>query len=134
MTTVTLSDDGTMTKVSFPYDAEAVALLKDSVPGWDRRFDPATKSWVVGKAWRPKLTEALTRAGHQVRDAADPPPKPTHYSQGIGGFFGVDDEVEGFDIKGAAQAFVDSIPVAHRGKAFRAVAKLLYPDLYRGRR
>lgn len=133
MTLVTFNDDRLTTTVSFPYDADAVALLKNLVPGWDRNFDPETKTWRVGKAWRPKLTEALTKAGHQVRDAADdppPPPKPAHYAGGEGGFFGIDDD----GAKATAAALVESIKPELRGAVFREMGKILYPDMYPKRR
>lgn len=129
---------GDLHSVRFPYDSAAVDLLKMTVPHHGRQWSPTTKTWLIDSMYVLALAAALREAGHRVRDAADaplPPPTPTHYDRGIGGFFGVDDEPNDFDVDGAAQRFVESIPYEHRGKVFRSVAKLLYPDLYsKGRR
>lgn len=130
MTTIIVAIDGLRATISFPYDADAVTRLKDVVPGWDRRFDPETKHWVIGKAWLPKLTEAMNAGGHTVGDQPPAPPlKPEHYDRGVGGFFGIDDN-DDFDTDAFAAAILTSVETRHHGKLLRAFARAIYPDLY----
>lgn len=141
MTTITIAEDGRRLIVSFPYDAGAVATLKDLVPGHSRSYDPAMKRWLVNTAWGEKLTEAMIAAGHEVIGAsgqsvvghgATSTPrsiqKPKRES-GVGSFFGIDDSPD-FDVDATAAALLEAVPAIYHGKVFRAIAKRLYPDLY----
>lgn len=107
MTTITIAEDGRRLIVSFPYDAGAVATLKDLVPGHSRSYDPAMKRWLVNTAWGEKLTEAMIAAGHEVIGAS---------GQSVVGH--------------SATSTPRSIHAIYHGKVFRAIAKRLYPDLY----
>lgn len=133
MTIVTVRPDEKHLLVTFPYDADAVGRLKDAVPGWDRNFDPQTKAWKIGKPWLPKLIETMVEGGHTISDGSAPPPPPKRSSTGVAEFFG-SSESDKVEAKARAEAIVASIPTPLRHRVLREYARLLYPDLYSGRR
>jgi len=57
--TVVLKPEGKLAAVSFPYDPQLVAAIKE-VPG--RRYDPATKRWLV-PVGSPELASFVARTG-----------------------------------------------------------------------
>lgn len=126
MTALAIKPNGTVT---FRYDADAVAMLKDAVPSYARSFDPETKAWKVELEWLPKLIEAAVAAGHTIGD--EPPRTPKVDT--LAGFFGASDSDKA-EAKARAASIVDSIPEPLRHRVLREVARLLYPDLYSGRR
>lgn len=114
------------TRVSFPYDPSAVAIIKGLSSG-RRKYDPSTKTWLVLTDVAEELTEAFIAGGHQVGGETI---APTEKVQDLNGFFGVDATDDGFDPKQAAKDFIASLPGQHVHKTFRMMARELYPDLY----
>ncbi len=62
---LTRSDTGRY-RVEFDYDARAVAMLKDSVPGPMRRWIPDEKCWEISPDWSGPLSSKLRNAGFDV--------------------------------------------------------------------
>lgn len=131
MTTVRFVDqpDSAMVRVNFRYDPDLVDLVKSVSPGL-RSYDGETKTWLVLDEVAVRLAEEMTKAGHTVvyGDAPPPPPKPIVEA----GFFAP--TTEGADVTAAAEAIVASLPGQNVGPVFRAMAKILYPDLFPARR
>lgn len=117
--------------VSFKYDADYVRALKDLVPSRLRSFDPASKVWTVPLDYANRLRAAASDAGLEIEGVVPRPKRSEHYPKGEGGFFGIDDD-EG--AKATAAALVASITPELRGAVFRAMGKILYPDMYPKRR
>lgn len=124
MTTVKIvenGDTGWLDVVS-PYDPDVIATIKDiSQP--HREWVPGKKLWRVHGDFGPVLTEALIARGHDVVGEAPPLPD-------VEAFFGVKAE-DDFDAKGLAADILANIPADKQSKVFRALAKALYPDLYK---
>lgn len=128
MTQITYDDRGDEIVVAFPYDPDAVSRLKDAVPSFARRFDPATKNWHVESRWANDLTEALLAGGHRVGAVMAEPPPPEASEPGS---MWVPGEDKAWAKAKAAEIF-DAIPAHLRSRTFRELAKLIFPDLYRG--
>jgi hypothetical protein len=127
MTTVRFveQEDSEMVRVNFRYDPDLVELIKELSPGV-RSFDRETKTWLVLDEHAVRLADVMTKAGHVVVHGDEPPPAPRPPVEA--GFFGpttIPSAVEG----ALAQALIDQIPPDSRGKVFRAMARILYPDL-----
>lgn len=122
-------------RVNFRYDPALVALVKDTVPGAYRAYDPVTKTWTVTDGYIDVLDDAIVERGHSVtrRDEGElpPPVEPT-----VESFFGVkgDDDPDVVFAKTRAADIVNGLEAKYRHRVLREMAKLLYPDLYSGRR
>ena len=114
--------------VNFRYDPDAVALIKDVVPSHARSWEAATKTWRVDYPMKAVLESAFQSAGHEVVHGDGP--APVVVATLVDFFKAESDE---YDAKAKASAILSDIPAQHQGKVFRAMAKQLYPDLYRGR-
>lgn len=123
------------TRVSFPYDPVCVSIVKDVGPG-SRTYDPKTKTWSVLTEMAETLAEAFIVAGHDIVgetiEAKSPPTIDEFFSPE--GARSADATQDGFDPKQVAVDFIATLPGQHVGKVFRAMAKLLYPDLYSRKR
>jgi len=129
MTAVRFTDEDHRCRVAFPYDEQAVRLLKETVPSVFRRYDPSTKGWLVDRQWTDRLRDAFKAAGHDVGDGSAPPPPPK--PRGEPGSLGFTSDVEKAEAEATAAAIIASIPAHLHGRVFRAMARQLYPDLYR---
>lgn len=119
------------TTINFRYDPDLVAIVKQ-LSGSVREYDPPTKTWRVLDAVAPKLADAMQAAGHVVLAGEEPEPAPApQRDRGVASFFGIDSTNDGYDPKLAAAEFIASVPAQHLHKVFRALARELYPDLYR---
>lgn len=126
---------GDWTLVSFPYDASAVALLKDVVPYGKRMWKAGTKEWMVAPGHAEPLAEAFIAAGHSVGDdlvAPKPPPLPRPPEADEGGSLWAPGEDKVW-CKAKAAEIMDSIPVHLRHRTFREFTKLLMPEYGSGR-
>lgn len=124
MTQITIDPvDGGWLKVTFPYDPGAVAIIKSAVPAEARSWNAAQKLWMVREKWGNTLTEAMIAGGHSVGAVMAEPAVE----------FWTNDDVK-VEAKARARAIIDDIPRHLRGKVFREMAKILYPDMYRGPR
>jgi hypothetical protein len=63
MTTVTFTPDNDRYRVDFAYDPATVALLKHTVPGPMRRWDPTARHWTISVDWVGPLAVTLAAAG-----------------------------------------------------------------------
>lgn len=129
MTTIRFIDDpdSEWTKINFAYDVDLVELVKQCSPN-ARTYDRDTKTWSVLDEHAVRLAEIMTKAGHVVLHGDEPPPTPRPRVEP--GLFAPSD---GYDATAVAEGLIASIPGQHVGAVFRAMAKLLYPDLYRRR-
>lgn len=126
MTNLTIVDDDSRLIVSFPYDASAVALLKDAVPSYARSYDPPTKRWFVDPQFGNDLTEAMIAAGHTVGAEAVRPPRPKLEPGTLWD--------DGYDADAKAAEILATVPSTAHGAVLRALVKKLYPDMYPGQR
>lgn len=62
----------------FRYDPDIVDLVKTSVPGSARSWDPSTKQWLVDADWVRPLADTLRHCGHTVIGLDPPKPPPTN--------------------------------------------------------
>jgi hypothetical protein len=111
--------------VKFRYDPELVSLVKQISPGL-RRYDPDFKTWSVHESVAEQLVDAITAAGHSVGGSSAPAPEPIA-TPSLDAFFGVTEE---FDPKAKAEEIIASLPGQHVGKVFRAMGRLLYPEMW----
>lgn len=134
MTAVIFAEKGDQIVVKFPYDPDAVARLKDTVPGHERSWDNASKQWVIGSRWGNELTEVLIAGGHTVRGEGEKPPPVTALDPEHGpGSMWTPAEDRAW-AKAHAAEVIESIPENLRHRFLREYAKLLYPEMYeRGR-
>lgn len=121
MTAVTITRTGGLVEFKSKYDAGVVGIIKD-VPREFRSFDSATKIWCVDDAYADGVIEALTQAGHFIGDTAIAPQAKTFWT-------GMDDPSE--EAFHRATEILREIPPDEQGAVFRAMARILYPDLYR---
>jgi hypothetical protein len=129
MTTVRFVDvpDSEWTKINFAYDVDLVELVKQCSAGL-RTYDRDTKTWSVLDDVAVQLAETMTKAGHVVLYGDEPPPPPRPVIEP--GFFA---PTNGYDADAVAAGLISALPGQHVGAVFRAMAKQLYPDLYRRR-
>jgi hypothetical protein len=127
VTTVRFVDvpDTEWTRIAFPYDADLVELVKQCSV---RTYDKATKTWSVLDEMAVRLADVMTEAGHVVLYGDEPPPAPRPVIEP--GFFAPTD---GYDADAVAAGLISALPGQRVGAVFRAMAKQLYPDLYRRR-
>lgn len=131
------TDEMARQRLRCPYDAGVVEIIK-SLDWSMRSFERETKAWLIQDVAVEQLTEKLTKAGHRVM-SGDTPPPPTpraiHPSgdESLGGFFALG-KTERLEAEITAQALLDSIPKARQGAVFRAMGKILFPDIYTGKR
>ena len=121
MTAVTLTKRHGFTDVKSRYDAGVVGIIKDVVPHRHRTFDAQSKVWTVENLYVDDLVEALGAAGHMVGDADIPAQPKTFWNT---------DEPGEYAHRKATEIMKDISP-DQRGAVFRAMARILYPDMYR---
>src|SRR5262245_38779780 len=121
MTAITITKAMGRTEIKCRYDAEVIDIIKAVVPYQDRDYDGARKIWIVENLYVDDLIKALGRAGHFVGDT-DIAPKPK-------GFFAPKDFADHAALQQAAE-ILQAIPPDRQGAVFRAMARILYPDLY----
>jgi hypothetical protein len=104
--------------VRFRYDPDLVELLKTAVPGHARDWNPATKTWTVDVGHAEPLASALRATGHKVLglDAprTDPPPRADGSAP---------------DTAQWARILFRRVGPNHRDPVFRALTKVLHPDV-----
>ena len=120
MTAVMITKAHGRTEFKCRYDASVVALIKDIVPHQHRDYDRETRIWVVDDLYAEELIEALCQAGHMVGDTDIPAQPKTFWNT---------DEPGEYAFRKAAEVMQD-IPPDQRGAVFRAMARILYPDMY----
>lgn len=120
MTAVTITRVHGRTEFRSRYDAGVIALIKDVVPYQFREYDAGSKIWTVEDDYADELVEALCAAGHFVGDADVAPQPQTFWNT---------EELSEFAFRKAAEILRD-IPINQHGAVFRAMARILYPDLY----
>lgn len=120
MTAVTITRVRGRTEFRSRYDAGVIALIKDVVPWQFREYDAVTKVWTVEDDYTNELVEALGRAGHFVGDTDVAPQPQTFWNA---------EELGEYALRKAAEILRD-IPLNQHGAVFRAMARILYPDLY----
>lgn len=131
MTTVRFVDQPNtdMVAINFPYDPDLVELIKQLSPGV-RSYDRDTKTWMVLDEHAVRLADVMGKAGHVILHGDEAPPKPRVPREP-----GLFPPTDGYPAAEVAETFIASIPGNQVGAVFRAMAKLLYPDLYpKGRR
>ena len=105
---IRITTDGYHSTVTFPYDAEAVAIIK-TIPV--HRWDPKTKTWTTETSWVRLLATRLHAQGFDIAIDGVPftpdPPKPLGLP---------------FD------ALFAILPERLRLPVFRALSKVLHPD------
>jgi hypothetical protein len=118
MTTVTFSPALGRTRVQFRYDAAVVALIKATVPGYCRSYEPAARCWYVNPTWVPSLASVLRARGHLVIEPERTPPPPPPPQRRT-------------DATWAQQLFAAVGP--HRqASVYRALSRVLHPDTSTG--
>jgi hypothetical protein len=79
---LTRTADGRSWRVTFPYDPDVVAGIKELVPPHSRRYDPADRAWYVARAYGDEIRRLLeavfldVEIGHE-RSAYTPPSNST---------------------------------------------------------
>lgn len=112
--------EGSTVLVRFPYDDTVKELLKDVVPYFCRQWNVGgNKAWSMGEKNADDFAAALTTRGYEhdwrkttASSKADTSPE------------------GGFDAHAYATAILHNIPPDQRGAVFRAMARILYPDMY----
>ena len=123
MTAVIIAKVDGRTEFKCRYNANVIDLIKTIVPHQSRDYDGKTRVWTVDNPYADELIEALCQAGHMVGDADIPAQPKTFWNT---------DEPGEYAHRKAAEVLKD-IPIDKQGAVFRAMARILYPDLY-GRR
>lgn len=111
MTTVTITDIGYRHEVRFPYDPNAVELVKTAVPPHARDWNPAERCWLVDDYYVDALAKALRRNGHRVRRADGTPPPPPRQEP-----------------TPWAAALFAAVGTERHDTVFRALSRVLHPD------
>lgn len=120
-------DDGWCT-VRCAYDSGVVGIIRDAA---SRIYNPQTKIWRVAEFCVDAVIDQLTGDGHHVVRAAEPPPPKPRHPDGLSTldvFFTL--PPDGFNENEAAQLILNSLAEHHRHRVFRAMARILYPDMY----
>ena len=119
---------GGFRRFKFKYDPAVIEMIK-ALPRFERQYEPSTKTWLVDINAVDRLIAELAAAGHFVGDGKIAPAAPRTAKD----FFAektINVPIDEFSTQ-TAREIVDRIPAEDRGKVFRAMAKILYPDLYR---
>ena len=120
MTAITLTKTMGRTEIKCRYDPEVINIIKTVVPYQDRDYDSVRKIWIVENLYVDDLIKTLGRAGHFVGDSDIPPTPTTFWNRS-----GPDD----YALQKAAE-ILQGIPPDRQGAVFRAMARILYPDMY----
>lgn len=120
MTAVTITKVPGGTEFKCRYNASVIDTIKTVVPHHARDYDGKTRVWTVDNFYVDELVEALCQAGHFVGDADIPAQPKTFWNT---------DEPGEYAFRKAAEVMKD-IPPDQQGAVFRAMARILYPDLY----
>ena len=108
--------DGSV-RLTFPYAAELVDALKATVPGYARRYDPATRAWTI--------TPAYAHVASQLMHDVFPDVEIVDHTAAGSGFD------RGGDPREAALVVLHlrpSAPPELVDAAYRCLAKLHHPD------
>jgi hypothetical protein len=98
--------------VQFPYSPALVAIIKQTVPGYARSFDPPSKVWTVETMWAPVLAAALRAHGYTVTGIDPAPPRCGH-----------DDPTQW------AHAVFRRVGPHRADRVYRALSRCLHPDM-----
>src|SRR5262245_58290125 len=120
MTAITLTKAMGRTEIKCRYDPEVIGIIKTVVPYQDRDYDSARKIWIVENLYVDDLVKTLGRAGHFVGDA-DIAPAPKQFWKTSG--------PDDYALAKAAE-ILQTVPPDQQGAVFRAMARILYPDMY----
>jgi hypothetical protein len=116
MSTILFTRHSTNYTVRFRYDPDLVELLKTAVPSGARDWNPATKEWTIRAGHAEQLASALRSTGHKVLGLdpprSDPPPR-----------------ADGPDTAQWARDLLTRVGPSHRDPVFRALTKVLHPDV-----
>lgn len=123
-------------RFAFRYDPDLVAIVKGVSSGL-RKYEPATKSWLILESVAEQVIDEIQAAGHTVLSGNDPPPPPPPPEpvdeSSVELFFGGVDAAGKADramITAMADRFVEAVPAHLAHRVFRAIGRRLYPDLY----
>jgi len=122
-------------QVRFRYQRAWVELLKDTVPGYDREWDPDRRVWVIADASVQELAEALAAVGASVQWVNEDPYRTRHRSHRTGGDAGPPPPPPprgGTDTCPWARVLLDAVGETRREPVFRALSKVLHPDTATG--
>jgi hypothetical protein len=108
MTSVLFRRAGVRYVIRFTYDPDLVELLKATVPGFARSWDPYTNEWKVDAEFGRTLASAIERAGHTT--------------------VGLDESRAAVDRAGWAEALLDAVGPTRHEPVFRALTKVVHPD------
>lgn len=109
---IRITTGGSTARVAFPYDAEAVAIVK-SIPG--RRWDPERRHWTIDAGDARIAAERFVRAGYAVQLDGRPFEATTQQSTrspNVGPFL----------------ALFTILPKHLRTPVYRALSRVLHPD------
>jgi hypothetical protein len=118
VSTILFTRHGDRYTVRFQYNADLVELLKTAVPSHARDWNPATKEWTIRATHAEQLASALRATGHKVLGLdpprTDPPPRANNSTP---------------DTAQWAKLLFRRIGPNHRDPVFRALTKVLHPDV-----
>ena len=88
MITITDTSAG-VAELRSPYDPDLVAMIKQEVPGYARRWDPDRKVWTIEKFYVEALVRSLRAVGFTVdytprQHRRPPPPREARAALGAG--------------------------------------------------
>lgn len=108
MTAVRFESHGHTYSVCFAYNPAVVQLLKDTVPGYARKWAPGRKEWEVDTKWVESLAAAFRSAGHTV--------------------VGIEQKSRNADTSQWARLLFTRVGPHRHAAVYRALSRCLHPD------